>query len=116
MLAKHNVCITGGKDKGDLLLILHALTFIVECLQFYNSVSAPNNVTINPPNKTAESYLKETRYKRPTIYKLAKSEGELKEIVRTKLKYFSEYNVAETTTHRNANKEKNTEDTEETKF
>jgi hypothetical protein len=85
MSATHNEGIIGGKEKGDLLAILHALTFILECLNFYYSVSAPKNITIKPPNRTAENYLKLIKFKRLTIYELTKNEGELKEIIRNKL-------------------------------
>jgi hypothetical protein len=116
MSATHNEGIIGGKEKGDLLAILHALTFILECLKFYYSVSAPKNITINPPNRTAENYLNTIKFKRLTIYELTKNEGELKEIIRNKLKHFPEYNVSETTTpHRNTGKESNIEDTGEIK-
>jgi hypothetical protein len=87
-----------GRERGNLLAIYAALSFILNSHKIIHSKPPPSYITIISPNTTIEKILIKARYEYPTIHSLTGNEADLINEIRILLKQFNNYKIKKTMT------------------
>jgi hypothetical protein len=82
-----------GRERGNLLAIYSALTYIVTSFQQTSSIPPPSYLSIRAPTNTVEKILKRAKFEDKTIYSLTRNEGDLINEINKLLNFFNRYKI-----------------------